>query len=268
MSSNYLYSYNCYKHFIRQNILKDSERGMTKRLAKAIGVHVPYLSKVLNGDSHLSFDQMQSLCSYLNFNNKETRYMISLLHYERAGTDKFKSYWKEEIINSQNENLKLENNLNDNATLTREQEIYFYSEWENLAIFVLSSIKGLNTLEQLATTLHVSTEQLIPRISKLKKMGVIIKRGKNYTPGKKKLHLSTTSPLIKIHHTNWRLKAMEYIKESHKDNLNFSTIYSFSENDINRIKKEIRKLLLEISTKSSKTIPEKAVCLNIDFFTL
>lgn len=51
--------------------------------------------------------------------------------------------------------------------------------------------------------------------------GLIAETSKGYTSGKSRVFLKGDSPLISLHHQNWRIQAIESFTKSLKENLHF-----------------------------------------------
>ena len=98
--------------------------------------------------------------------------------------------------------------------------------------------------------------------------GLLIQEGGRYKIGHARTHLGTKSPLLKLHHHNWRLQAMKSIDRLSSNDLHFSSVFSMSQNDAQEIREELVELLERFNKKAMASPEEVARVLNVDFFAL
>ena len=86
--------------------------------------------------------------------------------------------------------------------------------------------------------------------------------------GESRIHLSSQSPLISKHHTNWRLRALDSLDEPKARDLHYSLALTASEKDGDRL----RALFLETLSRAEEIYrpsrEEVAYSLCMDFFEI
>ena len=87
-------------------------------------------------------------------------------------------------------------------------------------------------------------------------------------PGSRHIHLPPQSPLIVNHHLNWRLKAIEKIRENPRTDTHYSGALSLSEHDVIRIKEILATAIADATAVATKSPEEVAYVLCADFFSL
>lgn len=91
----------------------------------------------------------------------------------------------------------------------------------------------------------------------------------NFEPGETELHLTSDSPWIAQHHTNWRLKAIESLGFEQSSDIHYSSVLTLNHQDA----KEIRILLLDAISEARKKVSEsqnedEAHVFLLDFFQI
>src|SRR4051794_34299806 len=108
MEKQAIFEYQNFSDFFRDLAQSRGKRGgMKVELSETIGTHPAYLSRVLAGQAQLSPEQVERLAAYLQLKGDEKRYLIFLLHEERAGTQGLKSFYREERLRLQNLRLNI-----------------------------------------------------------------------------------------------------------------------------------------------------------------
>lgn len=81
-------------------------------------------------------------------------------------------------------------------------------------------------------------------------------------------HLEKTSPFLKQHHANWRIKSIQKKDNSQIEDLSFTAPLSLSKKDFNYIREEMVHLIKKVSDTVAATGPEEIYCFNLDFFKI
>ncbi len=265
-----IYNFKNYKEFMKYELRnRQPSRGLKAKLAKVAGVQSAYISQVLNGAANLTLEQAEKACAFFEFSKQEKTFFILLVEYERAGTHGLKSHFLEEINQYLQKIDRVKSRIvTANQQMSTMDKIMYYSSWEYIAVYVLCSIPGLNNLEALSKKLKIEKDKTLEVLNFLIEVGHIEKVGNQYKILEARIHLEDDDPLIKNHHTNWRVRAIESIKNRKSQDLFFSTAYSFSKKDQAVIKKRILTLISELDPLIIESKEEVAGCINIDFFEI
>jgi hypothetical protein len=79
-------------------------------------------------------------------------------------------------------------------------------------------------------------------------------------------YVRASSPLVKRHHVNWRLKAIEHYEKLSDSELGFTAPLTISKKDFDIVREEILKFIQDLSKRVEKSDSEIVACLNIDWF--
>ncbi len=265
-----IFNFKNYKKFMKYELRnRKPSHGLKAKLASVTGVQSTYISQVLNGPANFTLEQAERSCSFFEFSKQEKTFFILLVEYERAGTLSLKEHFLEEI----NQYLKKVDRVKNRIVTPNQQmsvinKVLYYSSWEYIAVYVLCSIPNFNNLETLSKRLMLGKDKVLEVLNFLIELGHIEKIGNQYKILEARVHLGDDDPLIKNHHTNWRVRAIESIKNRKSQDLFFSTVYSFSKKDQAIIKKRILTLISELDPLIINSQEEVAGCLNIDFFEI
>ncbi len=265
-----LFEFSDYRAYLRKHIefLKDSGLSNLSKIAAAVGVHPSYLGHVISGIKNLNFDQAKELADVLKMTPLEQEYFFTLVHLDRAGTQKSKKYWltkKEEILA---ERSKVKSRVGEHTELSAHDRAIFYSSWIYVAIFSATFIDDGQTLDQIASRFQLSRLKAEEILDFLVRTGICERKGPKYKPGTTFVYIANDSPLVVKHHTNWRMKAIQKMDSRETRELFFTSPMSMSIEDFAKIR-EILSKSIEKSLEICKASPAKeVVCLNIDLFRL
>ena len=98
----------------------------------------------------------------------------------------------------------------------------------------------------------------------LVKVGLIIE-GEELSIGNSRTHIGREHPLVSKHHTNWRLKSLEYTDKVKLTDLAFTAPLSISKKDFSKVKEELLTTIEKISDTVTDSDPDTIAFLNIDF---
>ena len=215
----------CLSHFL---VSKGQKWGSKTQLAQAIKCQPGFVSQVLNGDLHFSQDQMLGVCSFLQFDESETDFLILLLNKDRAGNLKSKSYFdqkiKAAILNRESIKNRIKNRRETKAELASE----YYSSWKYNVLHMLLRNEKHKNQDRLKQLLNLTSDEFDQMISLLKKMELIDAHDSNLEVTNERVHIPSDSKWVTQHHVNWRIETIKEIQERPKKGLHFSSVMSIS----------------------------------------
>ncbi len=262
-----VFNHKSYRRYISDK-LDNSTRGIRSELAKTIGCHLAYISQVLKGNAHFTLEQAAGVCRFFGLDTAETDFFILLVSLERSGTSDLKNYYQKKINEILKERALVKSRVKTDKALSLEDEIKYYSSWIFIAIDVLTSISEFQTVENISKHLQIDREEVSRCLKYLVEIGVVKEKGGHYEVGTARMHLPSTSNLVSKHHTNWRIRAMNSLDLPRPDNIHFSTVYSFSKTDLDRLKEMILKLVEDMEPVILDSPAEIAYCFAFDFFEI
>jgi uncharacterized protein (TIGR02147 family) len=264
---NAIFKYQDYKALIRAMITNHSAvRGYQGRMSEAVGCPKSYFSQVINSKAHLSQEQAMRLCLFWSLNESETEFFLELVNLAKTNFPPLMERIKKrlQVIQAQAENLA--DRFTKARFLNREKEAYYYSAWYWSAIHILVGIKGYQTTEAIARFLKLSPQTVSETLSGLEAMKLVKSDGKKWETVPGHLHLKKESPMLPIHHANWRQEAVINSRKISSDNLHYTVIGSHSFADFERLKQLFLNSLDNARSIIDPSPNEELTCLCLDFF--
>lgn len=265
-----IYNYSDYRSYLTDYLenRRVIERGVQSKLAESIGCQPAYVSKVLAQGAHFSLEQAEKTSDFCNHTALEKHFFILLVQYTRSGTSSLKKYFLTQLEDLATKNKSLKEHMDLEKVSDLETQLQYYSHWKNAAIHVLLTIPGFRTRLALATKLSLPISEVNASIDFLKSKGMVEELAGNLTVGKVGLHLGSDSPVIRQHHNNWRLKAMDSIARGKTDDLHYSSVVSISESDRERFRADLVKWISGFRHEVEESKEEALVAIGLDFFSV
>lgn len=263
-----IFEFEDYKKYVKSRILSMPKRGygQLRRLSEYLGVNTAFISQVFKGDKNLSSEQAIKTALFFGLNELETEYFISLTQLERAGSQELKRFLKKQIAVIKEKSQRVSNRLKVERVLAESDKAIFYSDWYYSAIRQLPAIKGFDNVDAIANYVGLSRAAVNEIIHFLLQNNLLNEEKGKLTIGPSRTHLEPESPWVKMHHTNWRTKALENLKDQDPTKLHFSFPTTLSIADAEKVRARILKLIEDIGKIVDPSPSEELRCLNIDWF--
>lgn len=264
-----VYNFDDYRKYI-EAVVKDLKNpwGIWSQIAKAAGCQSTYLTQAMKGRAELTADHAIGIADFFELTHEETQFFILILDYERAATKKLKDFLYDKIRKTRKDQEDLAKRINSPRLDVGEKEALYYSSWYWSAIHVLVSVPAFRTTHKISERLCLPLEQTRFALAQLKNFGLVKQERDHWVLGTGDIHIPKNSPLIGMHHQNWRTRAIQDSTNPLSDGLHFTGVHSMSASDAAKIKT----LFLDLIDKNKKIIapsPEEDVfCINIDFFNV
>jgi uncharacterized protein (TIGR02147 family) len=236
-------------------------------LAEAASCQIAYVSQVLGGDRHFTFEQAEGINSFLGHNEDEARMFLLLLSFERAGTPALRTRYQKEINAAVQRHLTLKDRFKAKEVLSREVQATYYSSWYYAAIHIALTIPALRTKEALSRAFDLKISTVLEVLDFLTGVGLAQKQGLEYFPGVANVYLGNDSPLIVQHHTNWRMRAIAALDPLNRTDLHYSAVVSIPADEFEKIKSLMAKSI-EVARKHwNEAKNEDQLCaISVDWF--
>lgn len=254
--------------FVRDQFKLRSKNGFGEaaKLAQFLRVHPTYLSQILKGEKSFTEDHAISIAGYFNLNALETDYLMLMIQLERAGTTAHKNYLEEKKKSLLDQSQQLKNRLIQRASISPEFQQRYYSDWIYSASRLATLIPEVNTLHTISQFLDVPEANLKKILSFLVEANLLTLENGKYNAGNASTFIEGESPLIKMHHTNWRMKAMEQMTMASSRSLHYTSPMTLSTEDFIQIREMLMETINSIKKRLDPSPSEEMVCLNIDWF--
>lgn len=267
MTKTSVYNYDDYRKFISSVVkARQSPWGIWSKISKAAGCRSTYLTQVMKGRAELTPDHVLGISRFFELNNDETQFFLLILEYGRAATKNLKEFLIKRIHKIQKEQEVLENKTHIARLEMGEKESIYYSSWYWSAIHVLISIPRYKTTVKISERLQLPLEQTKFALQNLVNHGLVKQERNQWTLTTNIIQIPKDSPVLGMHHQNWRNRAVQDLTNPLSDGVHFTDVSSMSLQDARKIKS----LLLDLIEKNKRTIApsqkEEVFCLNLDFF--
>jgi uncharacterized protein (TIGR02147 family) len=265
-----IFDFENYKDYLEffEKTRKNFEKGFRSKLAEHIGCQSGYISHVLNGNAHLSLEQTMKAASFLGLDKREQKYFLLLVEYARAGTPELKNHFKDELTRSREEFLNIKTRVGSSRELSEREQSVYYSHWQYVATHVLTSLPEYNDVKSIASALGISEQSVSKILLFLIQTGIVKDEKGKLKSGLTKVHLNRESPLIRQHHTNWRIAAIQSLPNEDKSDVHYSTVSTLSVKDAEFLRSKMVKLIEDYVETVGPSREEVMYCFNLDFFSV
>lgn len=266
----HLFSCSDYKQYVRLRIqsLPKKGHGQYRRLATHLGIHTTLISQIFKGDRHLTSEQAALAADFLGLTEIETEMFLALVALARAGNPKLVNIIKIRIDKLRRQAQKLSERLPQDVELTEEMKAMFYGRWYYSAIRLATDLPHVNSVEEIARILELRPSLVARVVDFLLAHGMCISTSDGLQVGPLSTHLSSDSPFVSQHHTNWRLKSLERIEKITDRELLFTAPLTLSRTDFDRVREILLEMIDKIYGIVKASPAEKLSCLNIDWINI
>ncbi len=95
---------------------------------------------------------------------------------------------------------------------------------------------------------------------------LVVQNHDRYQVGTQRTFLEKGHPLLKCHHGNWRLKALQQYEQLSDEEMMFTTTISLSRSDFTRLREILSAFVKTTSQVIKETEPDDVACVNLDLF--
>lgn len=263
-----VFNFTDYKAFVRTSLETRAEkkRGQYRAMARHLRVHASLLSHVFRGPKNLTPEQACSLAEFLALGDLETDYLVALLDRARAGSASLERILDRRLEMLRERHLQIEHRLPASKALTLKQQATFYSQWYYSAVRLAAGLEG--TAHSIAARLRLPLEVVENAISFLVSARLLERQGDRYTVKTKRTHLSAKSPLVAVHHRNWRTKAMAMYDNIRETGFVFTAAVALSREDVSKVRELLSACVSRIAEVVEPSKSETLAVFNIDFLEL
>jgi len=258
-----LFEFQRYRDYLRHAV---RARGKRTQLAAAVGCHNAYVSRVLDGAADFSLEQAYRINQFLGHTDNESAYFLLLVQYGRAGSPELRAHFEKQITELRARFLDLKNRVTDSKRLDRVAQSTYYSAWYYAAIHVATAVPKLRTIEALSLHFNLPPRLVATTLEFLESIGSVVREGGGFLVGTARTHIDNTSDLIRPHHTNWRLRAIDSLHRENARDLHYSAVITLSEKDLPRVKAVLLEAVEKIREVIRESPDERVYCYALDLF--
>lgn len=260
-----------YRTFMRELAasLAPDGRGIQNALAHVIKCQPSYLTKIMKGTADLSIEQAISAAKFFNLDVLETRYFMTLVLLERAGSTELATHLKEMLEALKKDQNRIKERVSGHKAIPLVTASVYYSNWIYSAIHMVVSLPSVKTAVDIAKTLNLHPDFVRKGCDFLLQNGLIDETNGIFHVQKNFTYLGDDSPLLTLHHSNWRNKAMMNLQSSaQQDDLHYTAVFTISQKDVKEFRERLVALISELTVCVDASEEEKLQCLCLDWFSL
>ena len=241
-------------------------RGQRTALATAIGCQPAYLTRVLNGDAHLSLEQIESAARYFMMSEAESEYLIALVGENRAGTESLKAYWRALLEGSREKCGELKGRLDLKDCLSESEILTYYGSWHFSAVHILTSIPSKQSVSSIGKYLSLSENTVRQALDFLVKAGLVEQTAGRFTITSRDIFLGRKNPMTARHHINWKLKSIESLNSPDPNALHYTGVITMASEDVQKMKELILRSIEKARALVQQSGEDILACYNFEFF--
>lgn len=264
-----IFSFDSYKEAMTYFLLEEAKWGQMTRASEFLGCQVSFLTRVMKDKLQLTRDHAFNLADYLNLNPEEKNYFLTLVDFERAVDSKYKDNLKQTLKELKQKNESIAERT-DRKSLTLEVfKANYFSNWIYTAIHFLVSLPDCQKIEAIANRLSLKKSVVKKHIKDLEEQGLIESVKADHWQFKSgNFHVTKDSPLVVLHHQNWRTRAVIDAQDYANDSVHFTAVYTLSESDAVKLKE----MMLEFISSANRVVGpsdnEECIAICCDLFKI
>lgn len=263
-----VYECSSYRMFLSLRIasMPNKGYGQMSKLADFLGVHSTLVSQILKEHKSLSTDQAALVTNFFGLNEAESEYFILLVNLDRAGNTAAKAIYKRQLKKAKELAQNISQRVTTKGTLSEEQRAVFYSDWAYSAVRQTLSLPGIKNVDTVAEYLGLPRNKVRTLLDFLLKTGLCVNINGQITTGPASTHVEASSPWVRVHHSNWRQRAIQSLDKNNSENLYYTSPLTLSKADAQIIYEKIIQFILHMNSIVDPSPSEALFCLNIDWF--
>jgi uncharacterized protein (TIGR02147 family) len=261
-----VFDFSDYRELLLRLLKSEGARwGAVGQIATAIGCQRSYLSKVLHGKAELTMDQAHALARYLGFGAVATEYFLGLVEKSRAASPAFRAHIDKRLAALKREHENLSEKMDRPRAPEDFRHAIYYSSWYYSAIHILTSVPGYQTPSSIATRLQLPLPLVQDALKQLAEMELVKKEGRDWNFAAE-IHVGAQSPLVALHHGNWRQRAVIDAAQGLDASIHFTTVQAISKADYEQIRQRLLQFIQATARLAAPSPSEELYNFSCDLF--
>lgn len=247
---------------------KSTRKALKSELALALQCRLSYLSRVLNGDAHLSPEQAFRCTAFIGLTNQERKVFLLLVDCERASTQDLRDYLARELKELKKSTARTKFRLEMDNPILQELQAVYYSSWQYPTAHMALTVPHYQSKIALCRLLHVSPSRLEEILNTLQKCGLVKEVNGELVVIERMIHGDQATPNASRHLVNWRHRAIEAAQSFDTKNFHYSGVVSLSQADFSAIREYLISCLERTSQVIRTSKEETIAAINFDWFEI
>ncbi|MGE3608620.1 MAG: TIGR02147 family protein [Bacteriovoracaceae bacterium] len=262
-----IFSFDSYKEALAYYLVEEAPWGYMTRASEHIGCQVSFLTRVIKDKPQLTPDHAFHLADFLRFNIEEKKYFLMLVDFERASDPEFKSHLKNELKELKKKNESISERTQRKYLTFEVFRANYFSSWIYTAIHFIVSCPNFQKIDAIATRFNVKKSVVKKCLQELEEQGLVEShKGEQWFFKSGNFHLEKNSPLVVLHHQNWRTRAIADAQDFSNDSIHFTSVCTLSEADAQKLKE----MMLEFISNTNRVVGpsdnEECIAICCDLF--
>jgi len=265
-----IFEFDNYRKFLQKYLseMPNKGYGQLSQIARFLGVHTTLVSQILKGHKSLTTDQAAAASDFFCLNELESDYFVLLVQFDRAGNTAAKNLYKRQINKLKVQSQNLSKRIPFEGRLSDYRRAIFYSDWAYSAVRQSLAIPGITDVKSIADYLDLPKKKIQNILDFLLRTGLCKNVNGQIKIGPSSTHIESDSPLVRVHHTNWRQQAIQSFNKAAQENLHYTSPLTISIKDSDLVKEKIIQFIEQVNAIVDPSPSEVMYCLNIDWFKL
>jgi len=239
-------------------------------MADAMRIQKPFLSKVINGHSHLTRDQLFLACDYLHLAEDECEFIYLMHEYNTSSLHARQTKLLQKIHGIQRKYRQTEKHINTSEVAEIGQisiREYYLDPIFQLLHVGMSIERYRRDVRLFAADLLIPPERVFNAIRKLEELGILRREGAELRVSAHNLHLPRNSAEYMAWHSQLRAAGVQRCQNLHQDAAyGFSVVFSSDEKTRKKIQEKFLKFVSEVQKMSQGSEEKNLYQMNFDLF--
>ena len=268
MKQKFVFSFNSYKDLMAYFLTGKTRHGELTKAAKALNCQRSYLSRVISENLHITPDHAFNLALFLRFSPHERDYFLSMVEYERSGDKNYREFIMRRLQDLKQKNESIAERTERKTLSFDGHQATYFSSWIWSAIHFLTSIPEYQNSDRIAERIGLNNEAVLIYLRSLEAQGFVVQENQKWKYHQGEFHAQKNSPLVLLHHQNWRMRAMIDAQNFDSESVHFTAVQTMSRKDATWIKELLLSFISEASLIAGPSSPEDGIVLACDFFKI
>jgi uncharacterized protein (TIGR02147 family) len=265
MTSPSPFLFDSYKEVMKERLRGSGNRGLLSRAAEELNCQRSFLSRVMNSKVNLTPALAYKLAVFLKFAVKEREYFQLLVEKERAADPAYRRHIETRLRDMKREHESL-SERSQRPVVSSVHDLTYFSSWLWTAIHFFTSIPDFQTRESIARRIGVPSRLVQQYLEGLEAWGFVKREGDRWIYVGGEFHVSKDSPLVVLHHQNWRQRAVMDSQLRDEQSLHLTNVHTIAAKDIPVLRELMLKFISDSNDLLRKSSEEEVVVVLCDFF--
>jgi len=241
-------------------------RGQLTRAAEALKCQRSYLSRVISENLQLTPDHAFQLANFWKLPQDHSEYFRTLVEFERAGNPDFRRHLKDSLSKMKAKHESVQERTSRTGLSVDALKLNYFSSWISSAVHFLTSVPEYQSVKALSLRLGIKPEYVLKHLQSLQTQGFVEEKNDLWIYKAGEFHAPKDSPLVILHHQNWRNRAIQDAQDPENGNVHFTIVQTLSREDFERLKELMLQFISECTEIAGPSKPEEGIAMTCDLF--